>query len=268
MHRRITLTLTTLLLGGLLNGCSTLRQQLGATLVPLKTEIELGEQMAVQIEKQEKIYPNRRLQNYIRAIAAPMIHHSLANRPGITYSVTVLDEPDQVNAFALPGGFIYIYTGLLLLAENEAEVAGVLAHEIGHVVGRHSANQLATQYGLAFLSNLALGENPNEIAQLSSQLIGASTQARFSRDDEREADKYGVKYMIEAAYAPHGLLSFFQKMNQLEKGRQSKMSNILSSHPPTEERIQRIEKMIRRMGSPKEKTEAARFMNRTAVLRK
>ena len=111
MHRRITLTLTTLLLGDLLNGCATLRQQLGATLVPLKTEIELGEQMAVQIEKQEKIYPNRRLQNYIREIAAPMIHHSLADRPGITYSVTVLDDPDQVNAFALPGAFIYIYTG-------------------------------------------------------------------------------------------------------------------------------------------------------------
>ena len=268
MNQKITLALTTLLLGGLLNGCAAVRQQLGAALVPLKTEIELGEKMAAQIEAQGKIHPDRLLQAYIREIAAPMLRHSLADRPGITYALTVLDDPDQVNAFALPGGFLYVYTGLLLLAENEAEVAGVLAHEIGHVVGRHSANQLATQYGLALLSNLALGEDPDEIARLTSQWVGAGAQAHFSRDDEREADGYGVKYLIGAAYAPNGLLSFFQKMKQMEKGQKSKLGKLLATHPPTEERIQRIEKMIRRAGNPEGKTEAVRFMNRTAVLRR
>ena len=268
MNQKITLVLATLLLGGMLNGCAAVRQQLGAALVPLQTEIELGEKMAAAIEAREKIHPDRQLQAYIRQIAAPMMRQSLADRPGITYAITVLDDPDQVNAFALPGGFLYVYTGLLLLAENEAEVAGVLAHEIGHVVGRHSANQLATQYGLALLSSLALGEDPDEIARLTSGWIGAGAQAHFSRDDEREADGYGVKYLIGAAYAPRGLLSFFQKLKQLERGQKSKLDKLLATHPPTEERIQRIEKMIRRAGNPAGKTAAVRFKNGTAVLRR
>ena len=98
--------------------------------------------------------------------------------------------------------------------------------------------------------------------------LGAGASARFSRDDEREADGYGVKYLIGAAYAPNGLLSFFQKMKQMERGQKSKLGKLLASHPPTEERIQRIEKMIRRAGNPEGKTEAVRFMNRTAALRR
>ncbi|MDP6926583.1 MAG: M48 family metallopeptidase, partial [Rhodospirillales bacterium] len=211
-------------------------------------EKRIGAQEHPKILKQfSGAYKDPVITAYVNNIGNKLAQKS--EMPNIGWTFTVLNS-DQINAFALPGGYVYVTRGLMALAGNEAELAGVMAHEIGHVVGRHSANQLATQYGLALLSNLALGENPNEIAHLSSQLIGAGTQARFSRDDEREADKYGVKYMIGAAYAPHGLLSFFQKMNQLEKGRQSKVSNLLSSHPPTEERIQRIEKMIRNMGRP------------------
>ena len=86
-----------------------------------------------------------------------------------------------MNSFALPGGFIYVYTGLLLFAHNEAEVAGVLAHEIGHVVGRHSANRLATQMGMRALLSLALGQSQDELAEAAAQLAGEGTLAAFSR---------------------------------------------------------------------------------------
>ena len=249
-------------------GCAAVRQQLGSVLVPLQTEVELGDKIAAQIEEQEKIHSDRRLQTYIRQLAAPLIRHSMEDRPEITYHITVLDNPEQVNAFAVPGGHLYVYTGLLLVAANEAEVAGILAHEIGHVVGRHSANQLATQYGLGILASLALGENPEEVGKMASEWIGSGALARFSRDDEREADKFGVKYTIAAGYDPRGLLTFFQKMKKMEGRRRSELDNLLASHPATEERIRRIEKMIAAAGSPGGRTEAQRYLQKTAVLRR
>ena len=95
---------------------------------------------AAQTEEQEKVLQNPRIQAYIRQLAQPLIGQGLLDRPEITYRITVLDNAKQINAFAIPGGHIYVYTGLLLAAENEAQVAGVLAHEIGHLVARHSGN--------------------------------------------------------------------------------------------------------------------------------
>ena len=124
----------------------------------------------------------------------------------------MLDDPKEINAFAVLGGYLYVYSGLLLIAEDEAEIAGVLAHEIGHIVGRHSANQLAARFGMELLAALALGEDLQLLGQIASQL----GSARFSRDDEREADTFGVRYAIAAGYDPRGLLRFFEKLKKLE----------------------------------------------------
>jgi len=180
----------------------------------------------------------------------------------------VLDNPNQINAFALPAGFLYVYTGLLLAADNEAELAGILAHEIGHVVGRHSANQLATQLGLNILVSLALGENSEELASLAAQAGTSGALARFSRDDEREADAFGVKYTIAAGYDPRGLLTFFEKLKKLEGRRQSGLESLLSSHPATQERIDRIDRMIQKAGNPAGTTRRDRFLEATASLRR
>jgi predicted Zn-dependent protease len=135
------------------------------------------------------------------------------------------------------------------------------------VVGRHSANQLAAQYGLAVLTSVALGDNPEEIARMT-EWFSAGAQAFFSRDDEREADEYGAKYLIAAGYDPRGLLTFFQKIKRLERGKRSGLDNLMASHPATEERIQRLEKMIWQAGSPKGRTEEERFARETAALRR
>jgi beta-barrel assembly-enhancing protease len=144
----------------------------------------------------------------------------------------------------------------------------VLAHEIGHIVGRHSANQLAAQFGIQLLTSIALGEEPNQGAAIIAQMAAQLGSARFSRDDEREADKYGVKYTIDAGYDPEGLLSFFAKLKKLEGGKRSDVEKLLSSHPATDERIRDIEARIERYGAEGGKKNRERFLRETAALRR
>ena len=263
-------TLPTLLLVLLLTGssCTSVRQYLGASLVSFETEVSLGEKLAAQVERQQRVLRNRDVQAYVRLVANQLVTHASGDRPEVRYRVTVLDNPNQVNAFALPAGFLYVYTGLLLAADNEAELAGILAHEIGHVVGRHSANQLATQLGLNILVSLALGENSEELASLAAQAGTSGALARFSRDDEREADAFGVKYTMAAGYDPRGLLTFFEKLKKLEGRRQSGLESLLSSHPATQERIDRIDRIILKACIFTGETKRDRFLEATASLRR
>ena len=259
--------LVTVLLCSLAAGCAATRQFLGSALVPVETEITLGAKMAADIEARERVLRRPRVQAYVREIGGRLVQPSLKDRSDIGYKFTVLDDAEQVNAFALPGGHIYVYSGLILAAGDEAEVAGVLAHEIGHVVGRHGANQLAAQLGIAYLTSLALGEDPAQLARIALDWGGAGALSRFSRDDEHEADRFGLAYAIAAGYDPRGLLAFFERLRKLERGKRSPWENFLATHPPTAERIRRIEKMIVRAGNPEGRTYRERFARETAVLR-
>ena len=149
------------------SSCTSMRHYLGASLVSFETEVSLGQKLAAQVERQQRVLRNRDVQAYVRLVASQLVTHAACDRPEVRYRVTVLDNPG-LNAFALPAGYLYVYTGLLLAADNEAELAGILAHEIGHVVGRHSANQLATQLGLNILASLALGENSEDLSELAA----------------------------------------------------------------------------------------------------
>ena len=245
-----------------------MRHYLGASLVSFETEVSLGQKLAAQVERQQRVLRNRDVQAYVRLVASQLVTHAARDRPEVRYRVTVLDNPG-LNAFALPAGYLYVYTGLLLAADNEAELAGILAHEIGHVVGRHSANQLATQLGLNILASLALGENSEDLSELAAELGTAGALAHFSRDDEREADAFGVKYTMAAGYDPRGLLTFFEKLKKLEGGRrQDGLESMFSSHPATQERIDRIDRMIQKAGSPRGATRRERFLEATASLRR
>jgi len=141
---------------------------------------------------------SRDIQRYVKRIAAPLVERAREDRPGVSYRFTVLDDPAQVNAFAAPGGFLYVYSGLIVAAEDEAELAGVLAHEIGHIVGRHSANQLVSQLGLQLIGAIALREDASEYA-----VYIANVTAQLSRDDP-----YGLRYVVESGYDPRGISAF------------------------------------------------------------
>jgi beta-barrel assembly-enhancing protease len=251
-----------------LSSCVSVRRELGSVLISDKTEYQLGQQVAAQIDSTQKKLANESIQRYVQQIAAPLVQRALKDRPGVEYRFTVLDDPRQINAFAAPGGFLYVYSGLLLAADDEAELAGVLAHEIGHIVGRHSANQLAAQFGIQFLTTIALGEEASQGATEITQIAAQLGSARFSRDDEREADKYGVKYTIDAGYDPEGLLSFFEKLKKLEGGKKSDVDKLLSSHPATDERIRDIEARIVQYQAEGGKKNRERFLRETAALRR
>ena len=251
-----------------LSDCAAVRQQLGLALVSEQTETDLGRKLAAQVEQQEKPLADARVQAYVRQVVAPIAQQSFRDRPGVEYQVTVIDDPKQINAFAIPGGYVYVYSGLLKAAGNEAELAGVMAHEIGHVVGRHSANQLAAQYGIELLTQLALGEEGGQLREMAAGLAGAGAMARFSRDDEREADEYGFKYLAACGYDPRALLTFFTKLEQLEKSRPSDLERLFATHPPTPERIALIERMIAKAGASGGKLEKDKFLKGTASLRR
>ena len=259
--------LVTLLLCSQISGCAAARHRLGFALVPVETEIALGARIAASIEAREKILPLPGVQAYVRQIGMRLVRPSLQDRSGIRYRFIVLDDARQVNAFAVPGGHIYVYSGLLLAAGDEAEVAGVLAHEIGHVVGRHGANQLAAQLGMSILTRLALGEDPAQLASIALDWGSAGALRRFSREDEHQADGYGVAYAIAAGYDPRGLLTFFERLQKTERGERSPWENLMATHPPTSERIRRIEEMIARAGNPRGQTYRERFARETAALR-
>ena len=256
-----------LLLSGLtssLTGCSTIRRQLGQALITDETEIQLGTKLATEIEANQKIHADHSLQTYIQHVADPLITNALADRPNIRYNIKVIDDPKQINAFAVPGGFLYVYSSLLLTAQDEAEIAGILAHEIGHIVGRHSANQFAAQFGIDLTIGITLGEDPLQLGQIAGQLSGA----RFSRDDENEADRYGVKYTVAADYDPRGLIDFFAKLKKMENSRPSDLEKLFASHPPTGERIKHIEKLIAKYDAGGGQRHQARFLQATANLRR
>lgn len=246
-------------------GCASVRQTLGRELVPVQTEIELGQQLAQQIESQQTVLADADVQRYVRFLAQPLIEQAWADRPDIDYRITVLHDDEQVNAFALPGGPMYIYTGLLLLAQDEAEVAGVLAHELGHVVKRHSDNQLGTQFGVQLLLSATLGEAPEQLAQMAANVAGAGAMARFSRDDERQADDVGLRYAAAADYDPRGLITLFAKMARLGGGGGSALERFLASHPASDERIARLEKRIGADAGGQRNTE--RYLQMTKNLR-
>ncbi len=189
-------------------------------------------------------YGDARLQHYVTTIGKKIA--AVSEVPDLPYTFTILND-EKVNAFALPGGYVYITRGLLALAENEAEMAGVLAHEVGHITARHTAQRYstaqATNIGLTIFGVLgSVVGLPSGLGQVVSLGANAAVQG-YSRGQELQADMLGVRYMTRVGYTPDGMTGFFQKLaahSKLEaamKGEEGVSHNIMSTHPRTEDRI-------------------------------
>ena len=230
-------------------GCSTAFGRAAATdaakyAVSDANEQKLGEQVHQELAKQGTKYVNDPLVNsYVAGVANRVLSQAKKDRPGVTWRTYVIDDPKTVNAFAVPGGSLYVYTGLLLAADNEAELAGVWGHEAGHVVARHSAQQLVSAYGLEAVTSLAFGKNPGLLSKLGSQLVGKGAMLAYSRGNETEADEFGARYAAAAGYDPHGIVQFFEKLGKSE-GKSSRAMLFLSDHPLTADRVDAINRYI------------------------
>ena len=171
---------------------------------------------------------------------------SYSQRRNITYHFKVVNTED-VNAFAVPGGYLYVNIGLIRTAENESELAGVIGHEIGHVVGKHGVKQMTRQLGLAAMAQLALGEDQSKLKQMVANLATNGVLTKYSRDAEREADIYAVQEMYDAGIDPEGMATFFEKLRRLQKSKPSKFQQMFATHPPTTERVTAVRSQIARL---------------------
>lgn len=201
----------------------------------IEKEIALGKGLAQDIERQAKVIDDPVIAEYVNRVGQNLVRNSDAKVP---FTIKLIDS-DDVNAFALPGGFFYVNTGLMLKAENEAELAGVMAHEIAHVAARHGTRQ-ATRGQLANYATIPLiflgGWAGFGIRQAASILIPVGFLT-FSRGFEKEADDLGLQYMYKAGYDPTAFIDFFEKLQSLEKKKPGTMAKVFSSHPPTDDRI-------------------------------
>jgi len=216
----------------------------GLNFYSLEKEIAIGKQLAQEVERSSKLIDDPVVVDYVNRVGQNLVRNSDARVP---FTIKVIDS-DEVNAFALPGGFFYVNSGLILRANEESELAGVMAHEIAHVTLRHGTKN-ATKGQIMQLATIPLillgpggwaGYGIYQAANLAIPL----TYLKFSRDDERQADYFGLEYMYKAGYDPNSYVTFFERVQADERRRPGTIPKVFSTHPPTPERIQNTQKEI------------------------
>ncbi len=216
----------------------------GVNFYSLDKEIALGKQLAQEVERQAKIVNDPVVAEYVNRVGQNLVRNSDAKVP---FTIKVLDS-EEVNAFALPGGFFFVNSGLILKADSESELAGVMAHEIAHVAARHGTKQ-ATRGELAQIGMIAASIAVPYTWAGYAAMQGANFAIpmgflAFSRKMESEADFLGLQYMYKAGYDPTSFVDFFEKIETLEKRKPGTVAKVFSTHPLTDDRIQAAQNEI------------------------
>jgi len=210
--------------------------------ISLDKEIAMGRQLSAEVERQVKLIDDPTINEYVNRVGQNIVRNSDARVP---FTIKVV-ESDEINAFALPGGFFYVNSGLILAADDEAELAGVMAHEIAHVAARHGTENYSKGELVNFASIPLIfmgGVGGFAIRQAAGFLIPVSF-LQFSRKDEAEADYLGLQYMYKTGYDPTATVSFFEKLQAKESAKPGSVSKMFATHPPTGDRIEMDKKNI------------------------
>jgi hypothetical protein len=213
-------------------------------------EIAMGKQYAQQVEASVKLVQDPVVTEYINRIGQNLVRNSDAKVP---FTIKVIDT-DDINAMALPGGFFYVNSGLILAADNEAELAGVMAHEIAHVCARHATRQMTRGdwANIASLPLIFVGGGIGYAARAAASLAVPIGFMKFSRGFEAEADHLGIEYMYKTGYDPEAFVSMMEKMENLEKKKPGTIAKVFMSHPATPDRISASQKEIATILPPRE----------------
>lgn len=221
----------------------------GLNMYSIEQEQVMGKRMADEIESRCRIVKDPIITGYIERLGQRLVRNSDAK---IMFTIKVIDS-DEVNAFALPGGYFYVNTGLILAAQNEAELAGVMAHEIAHVAARHATRNMTKiqLWNIASIPMVFFGGPVGMALRQASSIAFPISVTKFSRDAEREADLLGIEYEYAAGYDPGSFVNFFERL-KIRESRRNFMAKAFASHPMNRDRIQRAQKEIDTMLPPKD----------------
>ncbi|HET8573957.1 MAG TPA: M48 family metalloprotease [Edaphocola sp.] len=232
-------------LSAVLPGCD---KDTGLNIFTIQDDISLGQQTKAQIEANPSEYPilkestHQAAYSYIRAIKNDILDGGkLTHKDDFPWQIYIIDRDDVQNAFCTPGGYIYVYTGLIKYLDNKSSLAGVLGHEMAHADKRHTTELLTKEYGIQTLLDVVLGKNQGLLTEIAANLV----TLKFTRNEESEADKYSVIYLCPTKYHSDGAADFFQKI--IDSG-SSTPPEFLSTHPNPDHRIQNIEDEAQSLG--------------------
>jgi predicted Zn-dependent protease len=213
-------------------------------------EIGMGREYANALEADTKLLTDPLVTEYVNRLGQNLARNSDAKVP---FTIKVIDS-EEINAFSLPGGFLYVNCGLIQAAQEEAELAGVMAHEIAHVAAHHATRQLthSQMFNLASIPLIFVGGGLGLAVKEAAALAIPVTLTRFSRSFEAEADYLGVEYLYQAGYDPQAFISFFERVQALEKQKPGLVTKLFSSHPQTADRIHKTQSEIVKILPPRE----------------
>ena len=246
MNRILNAAGAVLVVGLVALGCATTGPggKKSVILIGETEERDIGAKMDAQIRTEKRIYTDRTVTDYVNRTGQNIAR--LSDRPDIPYHFTVIEDK-TINAFALPGGYVYVYTGLLKQLDTQSQLAGVLAHEISHIVARHSVKQLQEGLGFQVLSTLVFGGS-SSTTQAAVNVGLALVMRGYSRDAEAEADSYGTIYMARAGFNPEGMAQVMDKLSTLSAGGEGFWENLASDHPPAVKRAAAVRAEIKAKG--------------------
>lgn len=244
-------------LGSILNKANKAVDKANDLNITEQEERTIGENASASLREKFGVYQDQEVTRYVALVGGVLARES--TRPNLKWTFIVLDT-DAVNAFAAPGGLIHVTRGLLGLAKNEAELAGVLGHEITHVTAKHTIKYLQQQKGITAGADIVGGASGGEsiVAKRAERVYHFLLDGTFSQSDEMEADRVGVRLAAKLGYAPRGLADVLEKLASRNSGRQER-NGLFASHPATQDRIEKIESLITGEGLKGSATVASRY---------
>lgn len=215
------------------------------SLVSIDEEWQLGNQLAGDIAREKRILADPAIETYVQEMGEAVLAEATGDTPVATrpWRFHVIED-ETLNAFNIPGGHVYVHSGLVLAARDYAELMGVMGHEVAHGLARHGVENLTKQYGIGIVVSLVLGKNPETYQQILAQVLAGGAIMKFSRSAESEADRLAVGYLYGAGVDPRGLADFFRTLLQERERRPGAIEQFFASHPMTEDRIAAVEALL------------------------